>query len=56
MNTVNSLAGGDPLKYEKILEMDYNTIFMRLQMNKTEIVFQRSLNAIYNNQSTQKNK
>jgi len=34
MNTIDSLAGGNILNYEKVLEIDYNTVFIKLKMLK----------------------
>jgi len=34
MNTIDSLANGNVLNYEKVLQIDYNTIFIKLKMCK----------------------
>lgn len=46
MNTVNALAGGDILKYNEVLKMDYNTVFVKLKMSKVERIFQENYNKI----------
>lgn len=46
MNIVKALAGGDILKYNDVLMLDYNTVFLHLRMNKTEADFQKAYNLI----------
>lgn len=46
MNTVDSLAGGDILKYEKVLRMDYNTVFAKMFRNKLEGLYQENYRKI----------
>lgn len=40
MNTVKAMAQNDPLKYESILELDYNTCFTHMVMSKVTGDFQ----------------
>jgi hypothetical protein len=40
MNTVKALANNDILNYEKVLKIEYNTVFVHLLMNKTEGIYQ----------------
>jgi len=42
MNTVKALANNDILNYEKVLRVEYNTVFVHLLMNKTEGVYQEN--------------
>jgi hypothetical protein len=46
MNTVKALALGNILNYEKILKLDYNTVYLHLLMSKTEHDFQENYRAI----------
>lgn len=48
MNVVDSLAGGDILKYEQVLKIDYNTVFMKMLRSKVESDFQRRYSKIMN--------
>ncbi len=48
MNTVDSLAGGDVLNYEKILNIDYNTIFIKLKMLKFAGIYNKNYSKIQN--------
>ena len=45
-NTIDALAGGDILKYDRVLMMDYNTIFLKLKRNKLENKFKRNYQKI----------
>lgn len=47
VNVLSSLAGGDVLKYNEVLNLDYDTVFIRLKMSKTEAVFQNNLTEIW---------
>src|SRR5690606_11900479 len=38
-NTIDMLADGDPLKYDSILKLPYNTIFNKLYKNKISSTF-----------------
>jgi hypothetical protein len=40
MNTVKALANNNILNYEKVLKIEYNTVFVHLLMNKTEGIYQ----------------
>ena len=46
MNIVKALAGGDILKYNDVLMLDYNTVFLHLRMSKTESDYQKAYNKI----------
>lgn len=45
-NTVESLAGNDPTKFNAVLAMDYNTAFAHLKYMNTVNKYQRKLNKI----------
>lgn len=45
-NTIDSLAGGDVLKYDEVLKLDYNTVFVKLKRSKVEAEFQRKYSKI----------
>jgi len=49
MNTIDSLAGGDILKYEQILKIDYNTVFIKQKMLKFANQFQENYTKIMSN-------
>ena len=40
-NTVNSLAGGDVLRWQEILNLPYEIVFLKQLLNKTEFGFQK---------------
>ena len=42
MNTVKALANNDILNYEKVLRIEYNTVFIHLLMKKTEGIYQEN--------------
>ena len=46
MNTVKALANNDVLNYEKVLQIEYNTVFIHLLMNKTEGIYQENYRKI----------
>ena len=46
MNTVKALALGNILNYEKILKIDYNTVYLHLWMAKTDHDFQENYRRI----------
>ena len=46
MNTVKALANNNILNYEKVLKIEYNTVFIHLLMNKTEGVYQENYRKI----------
>lgn len=41
-STIDRLAGGDPLKYESIGEMEYAVIFVKLMLNKTDTQYAKN--------------
>lgn len=47
MNLVDALAGGDILKWETVMQMQYNSVFTKLRMFKTDSEVQRRLHEIY---------
>jgi hypothetical protein len=46
MNTVKALANNDILNYEKVLKIEYNTVFIHLLMKKTEGIYQENYSKI----------
>jgi hypothetical protein len=46
MNTVNALANGDILKYDEVMKIDYNTVFIKLKMSKFERIFNENYSKI----------
>lgn len=51
MNTVKALAGNDILKYEKVLEMEYNVVLTHLIMSKAENEFQTNYREVIRKRS-----
>lgn len=47
-NVIDQLANGDPLKYDKILRMDYNTIYNKLLKNNITAKYDRAYSKIIN--------
>lgn len=47
MNILDTLAGGDVLKYEAVLAMDCRTCLVKLVMEKESRNFQKRLAKIY---------
>jgi hypothetical protein len=45
-NTIDALAGGDILKYDEVLMMDYNTVFLKLKRMKLENKFNKNYQQI----------
>jgi hypothetical protein len=45
MNLIDALAGGDVLKYDSVMYIEYNTIYIKLLMNKEQMLFNRRLQA-----------
>ena len=45
-NTLESLSGGDALKYKKYMEMEYSEVFTILLMRKTASDLQTEMNKI----------
>lgn len=52
MNIVDTLAGGDVLKYDAILNLEYNTVFLKLRKSNVESIYQENYSKIL----AQKNK
>lgn len=46
MNTIDTLAGGDILKYEDVLKIDCNTVFAKLKRSKVENDYQKNYQKI----------
>jgi hypothetical protein len=42
MNTVKALANNNVLNYDKVLRIEYNTVFIHLLINKTETKYQEN--------------
>jgi hypothetical protein len=40
-NSVNSLAGGDVLKWRAIMNLPYDEFFIKMRMNKVEAAFNK---------------
>lgn len=45
-NIVDALAKGDVLKWEQVLELDYNTVYLKLLKEKDESIFQEAYTKI----------
>lgn len=45
-NTIDALAGGDILKYEKVLKLNYNTVFLKLKRTKLEGKYRKNYEKI----------
>lgn len=50
-NTIDMIAGGDVLKYDAVLELDYGTIFNKLLHSNISSKFEKRLNDIMRNQN-----
>lgn len=46
MNTIKALAKGDILKYEAVLEVEYQVAFIHMAMNKTQAKFEKNYREI----------
>jgi len=46
MNIVDTLAGGDVLKYEDILNLEYNVVFLKLRKSLVESIYQENYKQI----------
>lgn len=46
INTINALAGGNILNYQKVLEIEYSTVFVYLKLKKTEAIYQENYTKI----------
>lgn len=51
MNLIDSLAGGDILKYEAVLMMEYTVAFTKLRMNKDSELFRRRYADVMKNEN-----
>jgi hypothetical protein len=49
MNTVKALASNDILNYDKVLRIEYNTVFIHLLINKTETKYQERYRKVLEN-------
>jgi len=49
--TIDALAGGDILKYEQVLEMPYETVFVKLWYEKEMAEYQKRLHEIIRNKT-----
>jgi len=47
-NTIDMLAGGDVLKYEEVLNVDYNTIYSKLLHTKFSAKFEKKYHEVLN--------
>jgi hypothetical protein len=56
INTVNSLAGGDVLKWESIMQLPYEKYFTKLLLNKVESEYQKKYQKLMQKESESKNK
>ncbi len=54
MNTIKALAGGDILKYNEVVKLEYNLVFTHLKMNKVSKVYQENYSTILRNKSRRK--
>ena len=43
MKEIDSLADGDLTKYEEVLQMDCNTVFVKMKMNIEKVKIQRKM-------------
>lgn len=43
MNLIDALANGDILKYDSVLYVEYNTIYIKMLMNKETTLYNRRL-------------
>lgn len=56
MNLIDALADGDVLKYDSVLYIEYNTIYIKLLMNKEQTMFARRLQANAQREAESRNK
>ena len=54
MNTVNSLAGGDVLKWELVKQLPYEMYLTKLLMNKTESEYQKKYSKLLEQENKSK--
>ena len=52
MNAVNSLAGGDVLKWDLVLAMPYERYLTKLLLNKTESEYQKKYSKLMQEENT----
>lgn len=55
-NTIDSLAGGDILKWEAVCQLEYELVFQKLRMNADQELFKRKLRTVIENKNKQKQK
>ena len=41
INTVNTLAGGDVLKWQSIMNLPYETVYLKMLLNKEQAAFNK---------------
>lgn len=46
MNSIRAVAQGNILNFDKVLEIEYNVVFMYLKMQKTDTIFQKNYQKI----------
>jgi len=56
MNMIDAISGGDVLKHEKVLGIEYNTIYIKLLMNKEQAIFTRRMNDNHRREVESQNK
>jgi hypothetical protein len=56
MNLIDALAEGDVLKYDSVLYIEYNTIYIKLLMNKEQTLFTRRLQTNAQREAESRNK
>jgi len=54
MNTVKALANNNILNYEKVLQIEYNTVFIHLKMKKAEGIYQDNYSKILQQKNKRK--
>ena len=48
MNTIRAVAQGNILNFDKVLEIEYNVVFIYLKMAKTDSIFQTNYQKVLN--------
>lgn len=48
MNTIRAVAQGNILNFDKVLEIEYNVVFIYLKMAKTDTIFQTNYQKVLN--------
>lgn len=46
VNTIDALAGGDILKWEKVVNLEYELVFVKLYKSKLEAEYQERLSKV----------